>query len=244
VREALLDIGRFVALNLGRWQDALDLNAEVTASKHARRAPAGETARTRFNNHGPLLCLGRTSEALDLLLECRQAFHDTGDIQMLGVTLSALADIEDERGHGDAALRLERDALRHKYLAADVPAIAACYHNLGRYLRRHARQPAAALAAHLTAALICALTGIGGTGDDGTAGSIRAAATDLRASGIADEPPADTADLCRRLADIEGTDLPALIEKLSPDPQTAERTFQDLIAQAVELAETPPDRSE
>jgi hypothetical protein len=35
-----------------------------------------------------------------------------------------------------------------------------------------------------------------------------------------------TPDLCDRLADIEGTDLPGLIENLSPDPQTAEQTLQ------------------
>jgi hypothetical protein len=45
--------------------------------------------------------------------------------------------------------------------------------------------------------------------------------------------------LCCRLADVDGTDLPALIAKLSPDPQSAERTLQDLVAQARALAETP-----
>lgn len=33
--------------------------------------------------------------------------------------------------------------------------------------------------------------------------------------------------------------LPGLISKLSPDPQTAERALQDLVAQARVLAETP-----
>ncbi|MBO0806052.1 MAG: hypothetical protein J2P25_23645 [Nocardiopsaceae bacterium] len=241
VRELLLDTGRAAALELGRWQDALDLGAEITASKHARRAPANGTARTRYNDHGPLLRLGRTGQALNLLLECRQVFHDTGDIEMLGKTLTALADTEDKRGHGDAALRLQRDALRYTYLAADVTGIAISYHNLGNYLHRHARQPAAALAAHLTAALIYALTGMGGTGPGSAAGSVRAAATDLRVFGTAAEPPADIADLCHRLADIEGTDLPALIRQLEPDAETAEQTLCDLIAQARRLAEELPD---
>jgi hypothetical protein len=229
---------------LDRWQDALDLNAENTTSMQARRATASDTARTRYNDHGPLLRLGRTDEALDLLLDCRQVFRDTGDIQALGAALSALASIEDQRGHGDAALPLQRDALRYTYLAADVTGIAVSYHNLGHYFHLHARQPAAALAAHLTTALICALTGIGGPEAGGAAGSVSAAAADLREFGTVAEPPADIAALCDRLSDIEGTDLPALIEKLSPDQQAAERTLQDLIAQAVELAETPPDRSE
>ncbi|MBO0805289.1 MAG: CHAT domain-containing protein [Nocardiopsaceae bacterium] len=242
-RETLLNIGSHAAIQLGRWQDALDLNAEITASQHARHAPAREMARTRFGDYGPLLRLGRTDEALDLLLECRQVFHDTGDIEALGATLSALANTEDKRGHDDAALRLERDALRYAYLNAKVTGIATSYHNLGNFLHRHARQPAAALSAHLTAALIFALTCSGGTGggSGGTAaGSVRAAAADLREFGAAAEPPADIADLCDRLADIEGTDLPALIEQLSPDPETAEQTLRDLIAQARQLAEAPP----
>jgi hypothetical protein len=235
VRERLLDTGRDAAVRLERWQDALDLSAQITASRHARRAPDIAIARARFDEYGPLLRLGRTDQALDLLLGCRQAFHETGDIRMLGKTLSALADTESQRGHGDAALRFARDALRYKYLAADIPGIAVSYHNLGGYLRDHARQSAVALASHLTAALIFVLTGIGGTDGPGSAGrSVRSAATDLRELGTSAEPPADIAELCGRLADIEGTDLPGLINTLSPDPGTAERTLQDLVARVRE----------
>jgi hypothetical protein len=79
----------------------------------------------------------------------------------------------------------------------------------------------------------------GGTGDNGATRSVRIAAIVLRVFGTAAELPADVADLCGRLADIEGTDLPALLAKLSPDPQTAEQALQDLIAQVREHAETP-----
>ena len=78
---------------------------------------------------------------------------------MIGKTLSALADTEDERGHGEAALRLERDALRHRYRADDVAGIAVSYHNLGNYLHRHPHQSATALASHLADALIFVLIG-------------------------------------------------------------------------------------
>ena len=84
VREALLDTGREAARQLGRWDDALELNAAATASKRDRGAPATDIARGRFNDYGPLIRLGRTGEALDLLLECRQAFEHAHDIQMLG----------------------------------------------------------------------------------------------------------------------------------------------------------------
>ncbi len=81
VREVLLDTGRDAARQLGRWQDALDLNAENIASERERGAPATDIARARFNDYGPLLRLGRTEEALALLLECRQVFQDAHDTE-------------------------------------------------------------------------------------------------------------------------------------------------------------------
>jgi hypothetical protein len=60
---------------------------------------------------------------------------------------------------------------------------------------------------------------------------VETAATDLRGFGTGQAPTADVADLCRTLGEIPGTDPATLIAKLSPDPQTAERTLQDLLAQ-------------
>ena len=220
VREVLLDTGLHAAQMLGQHADALALSAEVAASMRDRHAPAADIARTRFNDYSPLLRLGRTDEALAVLLDCRQAFQDARDIRMLGKTFSALADTEDKRGHGEAALRLERDALRYLYLAGDAPGIAVSYHNLGNYLRRHARQPAPALASHLAAALLHTLTSADGTS---AADSARQAAGDLRELRTAATPPADVAGLCRQAGDIPGTDLPGLIAKFSPDPDTAEQ---------------------
>jgi hypothetical protein len=235
VREVLFETGRDAASLLGRWGDALDFDEELIASMRDRRAPAAEIARARFGAYGPLLGLGRTDEALSLLLECRQTFEDARDIGMLGMVFSALADTEYQRGHGDAAMRLQRDALRYKYLAMDMPHIAASYHSLGHYLHAYARQPARALAYHLAAALIRALTGSAGTDD-----SAQAAASDLRVFGADAVPPTDVADLCRQVGDIPGTDLPSLIAALSPDPENAEAALCTLIAQAQEIAAQPP----
>jgi CHAT domain/NB-ARC domain len=265
VREVLFGTGRYAAGQLGRWEDALDLSAEQITSRRDRSAPATEIARSRFNDYGPLLGLGRTDEALALLLECRQVFQEARDTGTLGKTFSALADTEDHRGHGDAAIGLERDALRYTYLAGDVTGIMISYHNLGNYLRRHASQPAAALSCHLAAALIGAITG----GAD-TDHSVRAAAGDLRAldTGHSEGPahtaaynsdeaatpslsaipdtdpltaadvrtPADVPDLCRQLTDIPGTDLPRLLAGLVPDPATADQALRDLITQAKNAA--------
>jgi tetratricopeptide (TPR) repeat protein len=240
IREALLATGRNAARLLGQYADALSLNADQIAIMRGRRAPATDIARTRYNDYFPLLRLGRTDEALAVLLDCRQVFQDAHDIRMLGKTLSALADTEDQRGHGDAALRLERDALRYEYLAGDADAIAVSYHNLGLYLRRHARQPAPALASHLAAALIRSVAGKGGTGTGSATNSAREAATDLRELGTGTVPPADVADLCRQVGDIPGTNLPGLIAALSPDPDTAEQALRDLIGQVRELAAAAP----
>ena len=114
VREGLLDTGRHAARQLGRWDDSLDLNAAQLASMRDRGAPATVIARATFNDYYPLLQLGRTDQALALLVECRQVFQHIGDIEMLGKTLDALAATENMRDHGDAAIRLERDALRYE----------------------------------------------------------------------------------------------------------------------------------
>jgi hypothetical protein len=227
VREVLFETGRDASALLGRWNDALDFSAELIASMRYRGAPAAEIARARFGAYGPLLRLDRTDEALSLLRGCRQVFVDARDIGMLGMVLSALADTEHQRGQGDAAIRLQRDALRYKYLTMDMPHIALSYHNLGHYLHAHARQPAQAIACHLAAALIRALSGAAGTDD-----SIQAAATDLRVFGPDAIPPANVADLCLRLSDIPGTNLPGLIVRLSPDPDASDEVLCDLIAQA------------
>src|SRR5262249_670379 len=149
-------------------------------------------ARTRLNDYGPLLGLGRTEEALALLLDCRQAFQDARDVQALGAVFSALAEVEDTRGHGTVASHLERDALRYKYLAGDATGIAMSYHNLGGSLHSRALDPAAVLGSYLAAALIRGLAGIGGVGSNTPASSIRVAAS-LRALGADATLPTDVA---------------------------------------------------
>lgn len=154
---------------------------------------------------------------------------------MLGRTLGALADVEDARGHGDAAIRLERDSLRYKYMVEDVEGILISYHNLGDRLASHTRQPVLAFAAHLASAFVCILIG-----NDDIAESVEAAANDLGRFGADDIMPADVAELCGLVGDIPGTDLPGLIERFCPDPEIAEQALRDLIAQVRELASERP----
>jgi tetratricopeptide (TPR) repeat protein len=226
VYELLLDTGSHAASKLMQWQNAIDLHSAHIDSLQARAVPLIHITRAKFNAYGPLLHLGRADEARDLLLECRQIFEEAGEVEMLGSAFGALAEIEHRRGHGNAAVRLERDALRYSYQAQDVVAIAVAYSNLGNYLRIHARQPVA-LANHLASALIRELTGIRGTGDE-----VHAAAVDLRVFGPAAKLPKDVADLCRNLS----TDPSGLIAKLSSVPAVAELALMDLVLQTMELA--------
>lgn len=233
VHEKLHDTGRHAERKLGRWDNALGLSREIITSMHRRRAPAAEIAKAAFNCYEPLLELGRTDESLALLQKCRHEFQQANDVHYLGMTMSALAEVENRRGHGDAAITLVRDGLRYIYMAADVTSIAVSYHNLGGYLRHYARQPASALACHLAAALILTLAG--------------AANSDAAVSGVAIIfrdlgkilPPQEVDDLCRQVRDIPGTDLPGLIAKLSPDPETAGHALRKIIAQAQALAAAP-----
>jgi hypothetical protein len=157
---------------------------------------------------------------------------------LLGMTLAGLADVESARGHGEAAIRLTHDALRYKYLAGNVIGVAVSYHNLGDYLLGHRRQPAAALASHLAAALICSLTGAEGADD-----SVRAAAIDLREAGADAAPPTDAAALGRQLGEIPGTDLTLLLKAISPakDLAASGQVLRALVARARALAAVPPE---
>ena len=234
VREALLGTGRDAAVLLEQWDEALELGAQLFASMRDRSAPDTDLARGRFGDYFPLLRLGRADEAFDLLLQCQQVFRAAGDIKALGMVLSALADAEDARAHGDSTIDLERDALRYKYLSYDVPGIAASYHNLGNYLAMHARQPASALASHLAAALIRALAESGGSG------SVAAAAADQQELGASVTPPADLSDLTRLIGGIPGTDLADLIARLSPDQAAAEYALDQLV-QATNIQASSPE---
>jgi hypothetical protein len=240
VWEGLLSTGREAAIAADRWQDAVAFGTDLAASMRARNVPAAVFAGSRLPDYLPLLRLGQLNEALELLLACHQVAVDTGDVELLGESTNALAEIEGARGNVDVAIRLECDSLRYNYMSLHdvnqvdrVITIAVSYHNLGNYLGGHSRQPAQALASHLASALIELLAGEGDS--DRVDSSVRAAATDLRECGDA-AVLRDIVDLSSHLAHIPGTDLSGLIARLSPDPVPAEQGLHDLLTQAKELA--------
>lgn len=137
VREALLNLGVVATVKLGLRERALALNAEVLASMRGRGADEHTQAHAAFNDSGPLIALGRLDEARELLIGCRAVFEQSDDLPLLGVTLSALADVEDTQGRQDRAIDLEREALRFSYAASDPDAVAARHYNLADYLQRN-----------------------------------------------------------------------------------------------------------
>jgi tetratricopeptide (TPR) repeat protein len=234
VRELVLDTGRESAAALGEWQQALDLNAAIQASKQARGAGAREVARTRFNDYGPLLRLGRLADAGLVLADCQQVFEDHYDLPLLGLVFTARADLEDMRGNQAGAVAFEQTALRYTYLRSDPRSLAASHHNLANYLARAGSDPAGQRAHRLAAALIFQLTGM--THD--LSGTIRALARELRRSAEGGPLPGTAGEVIAVAERTEGVRLGQLLAALQPDPQTLADTLAAILDAA---ASTDPD---
>jgi hypothetical protein len=227
VQENVLETGRVAASHLSYWGDALDYNAKIVESLHARNATNNIVFRTRYNDYKPLLQLGRTGDALVLLQGCRQFFQETGDKKMLSKILAALAETEHQRGYGDAASEFERDAQRYTNLVADPYVIAESYYTLAS--EAEDVNPAVALAGYLMAALIVKF--ILDTVESPPAREASSMLVVCRERGIDGHLPSCRADLCRRLDGINppDTDPSELITRLCPDRGEAEEAFQAII---------------
>ena len=129
---------------------------------------------------------------------------------------------------------LARDALRYGYLADDVDGIPVSHFNLGTYLREDAGDPGDALAHHLAAALIYAVTG-----GQYLEQSVHAAAADLQRFSDASEVPGDVAELCRRVGEVPGAQLGKLLARLAADPEGLQPRLGELITEVGALAATP-----
>ncbi|MEU8606727.1 CHAT domain-containing protein [Actinoplanes sp. NPDC048791] len=217
VREAIFDLGREAARRLGRWERALDLNAEQLASLRGRGASDADQAFSAFNDYGPLLRLGRVGEARTLLQRCRTVFAADHNVTALGKVLSALADLEDELGHGGPAIELCKDALRLGYTADDPDGIQVSHANLAIYLNRYGGEQQQVWAHRLATAVIDYQTGDGDLTQD-----VRALTRLL----TRDEapPPTAFADVCRIVDQVDGVHLADLVARLparAPDGQAA-----------------------
>jgi len=232
VRETLLDTGRSAAMGLERWEQALSFNAEVVPSKRARGASALELAWTRFNDYKPLIGLGRYSEAYALLMKCREVFESEGYLAGLGKVFSALADLEDDLGYCDRAIRHEQTALRYRYAVGEPGDCAISHFNLANYLRRGG-PPTESLAHRLASMVIFYQTASGYF-----SASLQALPRDLASFAPGEAPlPADFAALCATVDQVEGVDLAALFNRL---PKTRAATGDDALRQVLDLARQQP----
>lgn len=159
VREGVLDVGRVSAVALERWDEALDLNKEITSTRRRRGASPHEIASAWFNDYVPLLRLDRLADVDHLLSDCQDVFDTAGDMTQLAVVYGARADLEDKRDHPVEAVDLQRISLRLYYIRPDPCEISTAHHNLANYLSRAAGSPAEQRAHRLTASLLNHLSG-------------------------------------------------------------------------------------
>jgi CHAT domain/AAA ATPase domain len=245
VREMLLEVGRFSAFALERWQDALDFNAGMLASRKQRGATRHEIACTLFNDIGPLRHLRRLSEADRLLRDCQQAFEDAGDMNNLGKVFGTRASLETDRDHPEEAVRLQRDGLRLEYLRPDPRDIALSHYNLANQLIRtsgySAEQRAHRIAAALTAFLM----------NDGYYFTLflKPLAREVRERTIAAPGslplPTTLPEVIALLDAREGVHYAALVTAVSPAPEAAGQALHALLdtAATIELRLQPPATS-
>ncbi|WP_232794374.1 CHAT domain-containing protein [Pseudofrankia saprophytica] len=236
VREVVLHIAASAALDLGSWEQGLDLSARMAASMRARGASEYEIAATcRFADYSPLLRLGRYDEADVLLADCQRIFTDAGDLAILGQTFGARADLAAARGRPDEAVRLEHTALRLKYSRPDPDVVAASHHNLANYLTRTAGSGSEVVAHRLAAALLYHLTGITSTSQTNTMRTLGAAL-----ARYPDMTPPDTvAAVAAVVEQVDGVHWADLVDTLTTDRPTADQALHNLITTARALATEP-----
>lgn len=233
VRETLLDTGRTAALRLERWEECLALNQEIVESKKERGAPALEVARTRFNEHGPLLRLERFDEARALLDDCRRLYEQKDYAAGLGRVFTALADLEDKLGQHGQAVRFEEDGLRYTYASGEPRDCGISHNNIASYLERAGQKGAAALAHRLAAGIIFLQTSHGLI-----ATTIRNLALDFLEYLPEDPPLPDSFDaLCEIVERIEGVHFRDLFARLPKRVPTGDEAMQTVIARAREELE-------
>ena len=230
VRELILDNGRGSALATKRWQLCLDLNAEIAASQRERGAGAHQRSRTRFNDVGPLIRLGRLAEAGRLLRDCQRVFEEHRDIPTLATVLSTRADLENALGHRDAAADLARTTLRLNYARPDPRYIVISHHNLAVYLGAGDR--AGRRAHRLAAAILSKLTGMTYELDL----AVRVLAAELRDDPADAALPATVAAVIEVAEQTEGVRLGDLLDALQPDRRIVEQVMAEILRNAATTA--------
>ncbi|SFN88966.1 AAA ATPase domain-containing protein [Geodermatophilus obscurus] len=231
VRELILGTGSSAARDLGRWQEALDLNAERLDSLRRRGANPYELARAALDDYWPLRRLGRLPEADRLLRDCQDQFEQAGDARQLGNVLSARADLADRQGYREAAIRLEAIALRYKYAAGRPDDIAVSHNNLASSQQESGQNPGVWLPHLLAATLLRRLTGANRLQEN-----LRSLARQLTDLATTAALPRTVGQIRDSVEQVEGVRLGDLLDALQPDPGRQQAALDEII----HTARTPP----
>ncbi|WP_167475342.1 CHAT domain-containing protein [Nocardia arthritidis] len=203
----VLDTAYTAALALHDYDTCITVGEEMLALKRAYDADENEIARAKYRLCFPLMRRNRTGEALSYLTWCRTVFTRERDSAALAATLTALAELEDERGYTDTGIALARSALRHQYAARTLGGISNGHLNLG-YRLESAGDRRAATAHHLIATLIA--TGSSYWQADS---AVDALAHDLIELG--DDHPTTAAELMELAErDLPGIEIPTAVTEL------------------------------
>jgi hypothetical protein len=234
VREDILGTGRGCALAFRKWQEALDIGAEILDSQRRRGAARPELTRTRFFNAYPLIRLRRLTEAAELLMGCQRVFEDDGNTGMLSHVFTERADLADALGHADDAVRFARSALRMTYTRTIPDPIATAHQRLARYLGEVGGPPEEQQAHWLAAAIVYRLGGLDRALDDLMLTMPRSLRADRgsRQPDIADPPPRTLADVIDAAEQTSGVHLAELITAMEPDADTVARTLTAILDSA------------
>ena len=129
-----LDIAVQANLALEQWAACLALLEEIEQVQRDRGESRHEMARTRFNQYGPLLKLGRLDQAQAVIEDCLDVYREAGYLAEQARALSALAHLWKERNDLDQAIGLERQALTLRNRLPDPAGRAISHNNLSSNL--------------------------------------------------------------------------------------------------------------
>jgi tetratricopeptide (TPR) repeat protein len=232
VSEGVLALGLRAALAAEDWRRALELNQQILDS-HIRRG-AGELAQAyvMINDYGPLMRLGRLTEALDLLIECQRIFIENDEIDAVGDTFAARANVESAMNRPIEAIRHIRAALGYLYSGPIVQlkfsSIASCHYNLGHMLTtagKDERDDFDGIAHLLAAAFINAQIG----NEEDMRNAVLMLVHVLKDPG-SPVPPESFDVVSQTVQQVPGVRFQELLEAMLPNPGEREQVLGELIS--------------
>jgi hypothetical protein len=140
-----LDIADQANRSFKRWQACLDLLEEQESAKRALGESDVELARTRFNQHDPLIRLGRLDDAQRVLEDCLPIFRSAGLTVEEAFCFAGLATVWNARNEPSEAIALARQTLAVCNILPDPAARALAHRSLSNYLTNAGQHAEAAV---------------------------------------------------------------------------------------------------